>query len=74
MPRPVFIRNKKSGEEYQLDSVSDFNHRKARTNADGDLVTYADDGFEIVSYVDGSPYEPPARHEAPARDEPKKSD
>ena len=55
----VLIRHPKTGHEYQIEAAS-FRRRKAFAEPDGSLKTYADAGFRIVSYADGSPYQPPA--------------
>lgn len=58
MPQ-VKIQNKKTGEEYEINSA-DFrrgkHHRNAKT---GEMETYEDAGFQIVSLADGGQYTPP---------------
>lgn len=55
----VLIRHPKTGHEYQIES-GDFRRRKLHRAADGSLQTYEAAGFRIVSYADGSAYQPPA--------------
>lgn len=57
MPQ-VLIRHPKTGEEYEIDSA-DFRRRKLHLSTDGELESYAEAGFRVVSMPDGSPYEGP---------------
>lgn len=64
----VIIRHR-DGREYGIDS-SDFRHGKHVENPKtGELESYADAGFRIVSLADGQPYtgplnDPPAERKA----------
>lgn len=55
----VLIRHPKTGAEYQIES-GDFRRRKLFAEPDGNVKTYEEAGFRIVSYADGSPYQQPA--------------
>jgi hypothetical protein len=56
----VIIRNDKNGLEYEIAS-GDFRRGKYYLDPDdGEMHTYEEAGFRIVSLADGSPYEPPA--------------
>jgi len=59
----VIIRHPKTGQEYGI-QLADFRRRKAFAEDDGTVKTYEEAGFRIVSYADGSPYEPPAERKA----------
>jgi hypothetical protein len=54
----VIIRHPKSGLEYEINSV-DFRRGKHYQMAGGELATYEEAGFKIVSLADGQPYEGP---------------
>lgn len=54
MSTRVLIRHPKSGREYSI-LPADFTNPRVSP----DRKTYADQGYEIVSYVDGTPYEGP---------------
>jgi hypothetical protein len=58
-PRRVIIRHPKTEREYAI-LPADFRRRRAFAEPDGSVVTYEQAGFRIVSYEDGSPYQPPA--------------
>jgi hypothetical protein len=71
----VIIENKRTGESYAIQS-RDFRQGKHYRNAKGDMQTYADAGFRIISNGDGSEYHPPAERrqaEPEAAPEPPKS-
>lgn len=55
----VIITHPKTGESYGIQS-GDFRRGKHYRTPDGEMVTYEEAGFKIVSQMDGSPYEPPA--------------
>jgi len=65
----VVIENKRTGEEYGIDSAK-FRHGKHYRNPKtGEMETYADAGFRIKSLADGQPYtgplnDPPAERPA----------
>jgi hypothetical protein len=60
----VIIRHPRSGAEYGIDSA-DFRRGKHYLDpATGELVTFADAGFRIVSLPNGEPYHPPAERKA----------
>lgn len=54
----VLIRHPKTGTEYQI-QAADFRRRKLFAEPDGSIKTYEEAGFRIISYADGSPYQPP---------------
>lgn len=58
MSKRVLIRHPRTGHEYAV-LPADFRRRKLARDNDGKPITYADAGYRIVSYVDGSPYQPP---------------
>ena len=66
----VIIRNPKTGEEVAIDT-SNFRRGKAyRDPKSGDMMSFADAGFEIVSMPNGEPYtgplnDPPAERASP---------
>lgn len=68
----IIIRHPKTEAEYGIQS-GDFRRGKHyRDPKTGELQTFEAAGFEIVSYMDGSPYEAPApRGEAKPDAEPK---
>jgi len=56
----VIIENSKTGEQYAIDS-SDYRRGKHYQDPKtGEMVSYEDAGFKIVSKGDGQPYTPPA--------------
>lgn len=57
----VEVEHPKTLELYRMER-SDYAKKKARRNSKGEMVTYQDDGFQIVRYADGTPFE----EEAPA--------
>lgn len=65
----VIIRHPRTGHEYGIDSSS-FRHGRHFPNPKtGELESYADAGFRIVSLADGQPYtgplnDPPAERKA----------
>lgn len=61
----VIIEHPKTGESYAI-QMSDFRRGKHyRDPKSGDMVTYEDAGFRVISMGDGSEYHPPAeRHHA----------
>jgi hypothetical protein len=61
----VIIRNSRTGEEYEIASFDFRRGRHYRDPKSGDMQTYADAGFKIVSLADGQPYEGPL-NEPPA--------
>ncbi len=55
----VIIRNDKTGEEYGIDT-SDFRRGKHYQDPKtGDVMTYAEAGFHVVSLPNGEPYTGP---------------
>jgi hypothetical protein len=67
----VIIRNDKTGAEYGIQS-GDFRRGKHyRNDKTGEMQTFEDAGFKIVSHMDGSPYEAPAERAAPRTEMPK---
>lgn len=54
----VLIRHPKTQAEYIVE-LADFRRRKLFAEPDGEIKTYEDAGFKIVSYADGTAYEPP---------------
>lgn len=55
----VIIENKRTGESYAIQS-GDFRRGKHHKNPKtGEMETFADAGFRIVSLGDGQPYEGP---------------
>lgn len=54
----VIISNSRTGEEYAIQS-GDFRRGKHYKNAKGEMVTFEEAGFRIVSLGDGQPYEAP---------------
>jgi hypothetical protein len=55
----VVIRNDKTGEEYEIDSV---NFRRGKHYLDqksGEMVSFEEAGFRIVSLPNGEPYDGP---------------
>jgi hypothetical protein len=64
----VIITHPKTGESYGIQSY-DFRRGKHYQQPDGEMVSFEEAGFEIVSLGDGSTYTPPTpRHPAPAED------
>jgi hypothetical protein len=60
----VIIRNSKTGEEYAV-QLADFRRGKHYQDPkSGDMRTYEEAGFKIVSYGDGSEYTPLSEHKA----------
>lgn len=53
----VLIRHERLGLEYQIEA-GDFRTRKLYRQPTGQLVTYADAGFRIISMADGQPFQP----------------
>lgn len=61
----VIITHPKTGESYGIQS-GDFRRGKHYRNAKGEMQTYEEAGFRIVSLADGSAWTPPAeRHASP---------
>lgn len=55
----VIISNDKTGEQYEIDSA-DFRRGKHYLDPkSGDMVTFQDAGFKVVSLPNGEPYEGP---------------
>jgi len=54
----VIIRHPKTGHEVGIE-LRDFKHRKLVKDKDGNDVSYEDAGYRVISYGDGSHYEPP---------------
>lgn len=61
----VIIRNSRTGEEYGIDSADFRRGKHYQDPKSGDMQTYADAGFRIVSLANGEPYEGPL-NEPPA--------
>lgn len=62
----VIIEHPKTGESYAV-QMADFRRGKHYRNPKtGEMETYADAGFRVVSYGDGSEYHEPAERHAPA--------
>jgi hypothetical protein len=65
----VIIRHPKTGQEYGIDSADFRRGKHYQSQPDGEMQTYAEAGFRIVSLADGQPYdgplnEPPAERKA----------
>jgi hypothetical protein len=61
----VIIRNSRTGEEYEIASFDFRRGRHYRDPKSGDMQTYEEAGFKIVSLPNGEPYEGPL-NEPPA--------
>jgi hypothetical protein len=61
----VIIRNSRTGEEYEIASFDFRRGKHYRDPKSGDMQTYAEAGFKIVSLPNGQPYEGPL-NEPPA--------
>jgi hypothetical protein len=54
----VIIRNDKTGAEYEIDSAN-FRRGKHYQQPDGEMVSFEEAGFRIVSLPNGEPYDGP---------------
>ena len=63
----VIIEHPRTGESYAI-QTADFRRGKHYRNNKGEMETYADAGFRIVSNGDGTEYHPPAErhHDEPS--------
>jgi hypothetical protein len=61
----VIIRNSRTGEEYEIASFDFRRGRHYRDPKSGDMQTYEEAGFKIVSLPNGEPYDGPL-NEPPA--------
>ena len=70
----VIIRHPRTQEEYAIQTADFRRGKHYRNPKSGDMETYADAGFRIVSNGDGTEYHPPAERHAepePAAEKPK---
>jgi len=65
---PEVIIRHKDGHEYGINSADFRRGKHYRDPKTGEMVTFEDAGFEIVSLADGSEYTPPTPRQ-PAQDE-----
>jgi hypothetical protein len=54
----VIISNEKTGEQYEIDSA-DFRRGKHYQQPDGEMVSFEEAGFKVVSLPNGEPYTGP---------------
>jgi hypothetical protein len=54
----VIISNEKTGQQYEIDSA-DFRRGKHYQQPDGEMVSFEEAGFKVVSLPNGEPYTGP---------------